>query len=134
MKTIHIIVLLLAVLLTLPVMAKKKKDGGNPLIKFTEQTYNFGNVKEQGGPVSHEFEFFNTGNGNLVILDATAQCGCTRPEYPKNPVAPGKKGKVKITYNPVGRPGPFRKTVTLKTNAKPRKVTLVIEGTVVPNK
>lgn len=134
MKTKHIIVLLLAVLLTLPVMAKKKKDGGNPLIKFTEQTYNFGNVKEQGGPVSHEFEFFNTGNVNLVILDATAQCGCTRPEYPKNPVAPGKKGKVKITYNPVGRPGSFRKTVTLKTNAKPRKVTLVIEGTVVPNK
>lgn len=134
MKTKHIIVFLIAALLTLPVMAKKKKDGGNPLIKFTEQTYNFGNVKEQGGPVSHEFEFFNTGNGNLVILDATAQCGCTRPEYPKNPVAPGKKGKVKITYNPVGRPGPFRKTVTLKTNAKPRKVTLVIEGTVVPNK
>lgn len=112
--------------------ARKKKNDGNAMIRFTEQTYDFGNIKEKGGPVSHEFEFVNVGNGNLVILDATAECGCTRPEYPKNPIAPGKKSKVKVTYNPLGRPGAFSKDVTVKTNGSPRKVRIKIRGNVIP--
>lgn len=133
MKAIKVLLAILVLALAFaPAEAKKKKEGGNPLISFETQTYNFGIIKENSGPVSCEFEFINTGNGNLVILDATAECGCTRPEYPKNPIAPGKKGKIKVTYNPLGRPGAFDKVVTVKTNAKPRKVRLKITGIVNP--
>lgn len=99
---------------------------------FSEYRYDFGNVKEKGGPVSHEFVFTNTGDGNLLIVNATATCGCTRPEYTKQPIAPGKKGKVKVTYNPAGRPGPIDRTVTVKTNGSPKKVRLKIVGNVIP--
>ena len=65
-------------------------------------------------------------------MDATASCGCTRPEYPTKPIKPGKKGKVKVTYNPAGRPGEFRKTIKVRTNGKPKKITLSIDGCVIP--
>ena len=110
-------------------MAKEKTQAK---INFTEKSHNFGIVKEDGGPVSYEFEFLNDGDGNLIIYEATAQCGCTKPEYPKSPVAPGKKGKIKVTYNPIGRPGPFEKMVTVKSNAKGGKARLKISGNVTP--
>ena len=65
-------------------------------------------------------------------MDATASCGCTRPEYPTKPIKPGKKGKVKVTYNPAGRPGEFRKTIKVRTNGKPKKITRSIDGCVIP--
>ena len=109
--------------------AKKKSADGTPSIKFTEQVWDFGTIKNDR-PASHDFEFINDGDGNLVIVDATAECGCTRPEFSDKPVVPGKKGKVKVTYNPIGRPGSFEKTVTIKTNGNPRKVRLKIRGVV----
>lgn len=113
----------------LPAMAKEKTQAK---ISFAEKNHNFGIIKEDGGPVSHEFEFLNDGTGNLIIYEASAQCGCTKPEFPKSPVAPGKKGKIKVTYNPIGRPGPFEKTVTVKTNAKGGKARIKISGNVTP--
>lgn len=109
-----------------------KAGDPKPKINFSEYRYDFGNVKEKGGPVSHEFTFTNNGDGNLIIIDATATCGCTKPEYPKQPIAPGKKGKIKVTYNPLGRPGPIDRTVTVKCNGSPKKVRLKIVGTVIP--
>lgn len=111
--------------------AKKKNDDGKAVVNFKEVVWDFGTIANDK-PASHDFEFVNDGTGNLVILNATAECGCTRPEYPDKPVAPGKKGKVKVTYNPVGRPGSFEKTVTVKTNGDPKKVRLKIRGTVAP--
>lgn len=110
------------------------KEDSKASITFKETVHNFGNVREDGGPVSCEFEFENAGNANLVIVSATAECGCTTPEFPKQPVAPGKKGKIKVTYNPLGRPGGFDKVVTVKTNGKPGKVRLKVRGTVIPKK
>lgn len=112
--------------------ASLQAAGKKAKVNFTEYRYDFGNVKEKSGPVSHEFVFTNNGDGNLIIIDATATCGCTKPEYPKNPIAPGKKGKIKVTYNPVGRPGPIDRTVTVKTNGSPKKVRLKIVGNVIP--
>lgn len=112
--------------------AKKNNNDGNAIAKFNEQSFNFGNIQEAKGPVTHVFEFTNTGNANLVIIDARAECGCTRPEYPQKPIAPGKTGKIKVTYNPIGRPGSFNKTVTIRTNGKPKKVQLKISGSVIP--
>lgn len=101
-------------------------------IHFPETVHDFGSIKENGGPVTVEFPFTNAGDGNLLIYEAKAECGCTTPEYPKAPIAPGKSGKIKVTYNPLGRPGGFDKVVTVKTNGKPGKVSLKIRGTVTP--
>lgn len=120
-----------ALCILLPAAGKGKNQAR---ISFQEKTHNFGVVKEDGGPVSCDFQFVNDGSGNLIIYEAKAQCGCTRPEYPKNPVAPGKNGKIRVTYNPIGRPGPFEKVVTVKTNAKEGKVRLKITGNVTPKK
>lgn len=105
--------------------------------KYAEATFevvshDFGTIQEAKGPVSCTFEFTNTGNKPLLIIDATASCGCTRPEYPTKPIKPGKKGKIKVTYSPIGRPGAFKKTVKVKTNGKERTTTLHIQGTVIP--
>ncbi len=129
-RKLTLIPLLLATLFFIasPAYADKQKQAK---VKFTEYTYDFGNVAEKGGPVSHEFVFTNTGDGNLIIIDATASCGCTRPEYPKNPITPGKNGKIKVTYNPDHRPGTIDRTVTVKTNGKPAKVRLRIKGNVI---
>ena len=101
---------------------------------FATKSHDFGTIKEEGGPVSCTFEFTNTGNKPLLIIDATASCGCTRPEYPSKPIKPGKKGKIKVTFSPIGRPGAFNKTVKIKTNGKDRTTNLHIEGTVIPKK
>jgi len=108
------------------------KGSGKASMKFEQTTHNFGTIKENGGAVTCEFPFVNEGQGNLVIFNATAECGCTRPTYPKQPIAPGKSGVVKVTYNPIGRPGAFDKMVTIKTNGKPGKIRLKIKGTVMP--
>lgn len=129
-KILRHIFLPVALLMAMVWFALPAEAAEKAKISFKEKTYNFGNIREDGGSVTHEFTFSNTGKGNLVIIDAAAQCGCTRPEYPKNPIAPGKSSKIKVTYNPLGRPGAFDKAVTVKTNAG--KVRLKISGTVIP--
>lgn len=119
-------------IIAIAIPAASDAAGKKAKIGFTEYRHDFGNVKEKDGAVSHEFTFSNEGDGNLIIIDATATCGCTRPEYPKHPIAPGKKGKIKVTYNPAGRPGPIDRTVTVKTNGSPKKVRLKIVGNVIP--
>ena len=126
-------VALMALIGTVAADAKKKKgadDAGTARIEFASKSFDFGVIKESDGPVTHEFEFVNRGDGNLLILKATAECGCTRPSFPEKPVAPGKTGKIKVTYNPAGRPGGFDKVVTVTTNGSPRKVRIKVRGTV----
>ena len=132
LKKLTFLIAIMAIMLLTPAMFGKDKQKGE--IKFTETTYDFGTIKEKGGPVSHEFTFENTGTGNLVITDAKAECGCTVPEFPQAPIAPGKKGVIKVTYNPLGRPGGFTKVVTVRSNGSPSKVTLKIRGSVMPAK
>ena len=109
-------------------------DGKQAEATFTAKSHDFGTIKEANGPVSCTFEFTNTGDKPLLIIDATASCGCTRPEFPTKPIKPGKKGKIKVTYSPIGRPGAFKKTVKVKTNGRERTTTLHIQGTVIPKK
>lgn len=97
-------------------------------IKFNETVHNFGSFPESAGKVSCDFEFTNTGNSPLVLQDVKASCGCTTPEWTKTPIAPGKKGVIKATYNATGRPGAFNKTITVKSNAG--EIKLIIKGEV----
>lgn len=131
LKKFILISLIISFLLTIPelIFASSKEKAE---MKFSETVHDFGTVKEDGGPISVEFPFTNTGSANLVVFDAKADCGCTTPEYPQAPIAPGKSGKIKVTYNPLGRPGAFDKVITIKTNGKPGKVRLKIRGTVMP--
>ena len=132
MKSKILFILMMGMVAVVPTVAKTK-NSGQPLAKFDTTVWDFGNIRDDR-PVSHDFEFINVGNGNFVVIDATAQCGCTRPEYPAKPVAPGKREKVKVTFNPLGRAGSFEKTVTLVTNGKPKKIRLKVRGNVVPSK
>lgn len=125
-KSIFSTVLLIAALLVaFPAMAKDKGS-----MKFNESVYDFGQISLKKGKVSHEFMFTNSGDKNLVITDARADCGCTRPEYSEAPVAPGKSGTVKVTFAPAAK-GHFSKKVTITNNGNPRKVRLIIKGEVV---
>lgn len=126
-KTISIIILAMVVMLVPATLSAKKQQAE---IKFDETSYNFGTIKEKGGKVTHEFKFTNTGDANLVILDASASCGCTVPEFPKAPIAPGKTGVIKVTYDPEYRPGNFIKQITIRSNAKNKKAVVKITGTV----
>lgn len=113
----------------LPVLAQDKV----PVVSFGETSHDFGFIPEEGGPVSCTFSFVNEGDAPLVIISATAQCGCTRPSFPQKPIAPGKKGEIKVTYHPQGRPGEFIKEVKVKTNDKKHRTTkLKISGVVLP--
>ena len=112
---------------------KDKSEKAPASVVFVEKKHDFGNIKENGGPVSYEFVFTNEGESPLVIISATASCGCTMPRYPKAPIAAGKNEKIRVTYLPKGRPGEFSKSVKVRTNdPKNKKVTLHISGVVVP--
>lgn len=100
-------------------------------IAVDNKNYDFGTIKEEDGPVSHVFVVKNIGTENLVIKGVLASCGCTRPEWPSAPIAPGKTGEVWVAYDPKGRPGPFYKTINIMSNATDRRVTLSISGEVV---
>ncbi|MBQ1987218.1 MAG: DUF1573 domain-containing protein [Muribaculaceae bacterium] len=99
---------------------------------FPKRVHDFGIIKEEKGPVSTTFEVVNTGNKPLIIVDVTVSCGCTSREFTKKPIAPGKKGKVKVIYSPEGRPGAFKKDIKVHTNGREKRTTLFIEGTTVP--
>jgi hypothetical protein len=115
------------------VQAQDKKGGAEFKFKGGE-THDFGTLKE--GPVAtHVFEFTNVGNEPLIIQNASASCGCTTPEWPKEPILPGKKGKIVVNYNTQGRVAPFTKDVYIQSNAKmadgKERYELHIKGTVV---
>lgn len=99
-------------------------------IAFEKAIHDYGTIKESG--YAHcEFEFSNTGNAPLEIRRVTASCGCTTPDYPKAPIAPGAKGIIKVAYNTNGWPGPFNKSITVYSNATANPVIMLsIRGTV----
>lgn len=125
----YIFLVMMAVLIGLGAYAADKTKAR---IKFDETVHNFGNIREDGGPQSYEFTFTNEGKDPLKIISARAECGCTRPQYPKEEIAPGGTGVIKVTYNPLGRPGGFTKVVTVRCSGNPGKVNLKIRGTVLP--
>ncbi len=85
-----------------------------PEMTFDEKEFDFGNITK-GNAVEHKFTFTNTGKAPLVIVDAKSSCGCTVPEYSKEPVQPGDKGELLVKYNGSGA-NQVTKTVTIKAN------------------
>jgi hypothetical protein len=99
-------------------------------IQFREETYEFGSIAEDGGPVLHEFLFTNNSGRAVKVLSVQASCGCTTPSWSKEPIAPGKTGFVQASYNPKGRPGYFNKSLTVTTDLDPTPIILQIKGQV----
>jgi len=98
-------------------------------ISFSETAHNFGTIVE-GTQATYEFAFTNTGDAPLILNSVNASCGCTTPEWTKDPIMPGQTGVIKAVYNSSGRPGSFTKSITVNSNAKNGTVILTIKGVV----
>jgi hypothetical protein len=100
-----------------------------PVLTFESESYDFGKVK-QGDKVSHDFAFTNTGKTDLIISSASASCGCTVPDYSKEPVGPGEKGVIHVVFDTNNKNGPQNKTVTVLANTNPNSRVLTLTGEV----
>ena len=98
-------------------------------IKFDKLTHDFGTFSEKNPVVTYTFTYTNVGEQALIINQAIASCGCTVPEYTKEPIKPGEKAEIKVTYNGTGKfPGHFKKSITVRTNGAVEMTRLYIEG------
>jgi hypothetical protein len=100
------------------------------IISFDETDHNFGRVYE-GEQVGWYFKFRNTGTKNLIITNAYASCGCTVPDYNKDPVHPGGEGVIKVVFDSKDRTGIQSKTVTVESNAQNKIITLKIKAEII---
>lgn len=107
-----------------PASEEKAKEQESTKIEFTEREFDFGKINK-GEMVSHTFSFKNTGEAPLIIMDAKASCGCTVPQWTKDPVSPGETGEIEVKYNGSGS-GKIHKTVTVLANTKPENTVLEI--------
>ncbi len=102
-----------------------------PAITFKEKSHDFGSIEEKGGKVTYSFTFVNSGDQPLILTKVRSTCGCTVPQYTKEPIASGDSGTIKITFNPMGRPGKFNKPIYVNTNISDERITLRIKGVVI---
>ena len=100
-----------------------------PVMKFEFDSHDFGKVKA-GDKVTYDFKFTNTGASPLIITNATASCGCTVPEWPKEPIQPGQGGKIKVTFNSANKEGLQDKQITVTANTSPAQTVVHLVGEV----
>lgn len=140
MKSKHVFAFLLFVSLGifLAACSGKKGDGSSgdelkekiPVMAMLDSTtYQFGTISE-GDVVEHEFRFKNGGQFPLIISNVTASCGCTIPEWPRDPIAPQQESSIKVHFNSKGKPGPQVKTITVYANTQPAYSELRLQGIV----
>jgi hypothetical protein len=133
---------LLFTLLTISVVSSCRKKGELPknvkldtellvdttdVVVLDSAAFNFGELVE-GDKAEHTFRLVNTGSKNFVISRAEGSCGCTVPEYPKDPVAPGDTASIKVTFNSAGKHDEQNKTVTVHCNVASRSLMLYMKG------
>ena len=109
-------------------MKGKKADG--PVIKFEVETFDFGKIRE-GVIAEYAFKYTNTGNQTLVLTDVRPSCGCTTPDWSREPLEAGKSNVIKVKYNSAGRPGTFYKSITISSNIPDKTEVLYIKGEVI---
>jgi hypothetical protein len=115
---------------TSPAIAKQAENPNAGVFKFVTTNHDFGNVPE--GPAAiFEYEFINTGHEPIVISDVQKSCGCTTPDWTKEPILPGKKGKITASFDTKGRVGNFNKTLTVVSNAQQSNFQLTFGGVVI---
>ena len=113
-----------------PVTADGVKKGATaPAIQFDKTEHDFGKIL-QGEQVSYTFKFKNTGNAPLIISNVETTCGCTTPEYTKNPIKPGESGKITVLYDSKGHKGFQNKRLLVKANTNPSETIIRIKAQV----
>lgn len=100
-------------------------------ILFDTLSHDFGNINEGDKP-AYEFKFKNISKNPLVITEVHASCGCTTPFWPKDIIKPSESNEIKVEYDSEGRPGKFKKSITVTANTQPNITTLSISGEVIP--
>jgi uncharacterized protein DUF1573 len=118
-----------------PNTAANKEVGEDmlPYFEFEEEVKSFGQIT-QGESVSTLFRFKNVGQSDLIISSAQGSCGCTVPEWPKEPIKPGAEGVVEVTFNSTGKMGMQNKTITLVSNTIPNTKVIALKGEVLAPK
>lgn len=104
-------------------------DGKYPVMTFDKTEHDFGSIKGTE-KVQYVFKFKNTGEADLLISKAVGSCGCTVPEYPKDPIKPGQTADLKVSFNPTGKHGQQQKTVTVTTNTAAGQEKLTIKASI----
>lgn len=125
--------LLLLTLISVCFLSNAQNNSPNaPVFKFVEETHDFGNIAE-GPEAMIDFTFTNTGKEPLIIQQCSASCGCTTPDWSKEPILPGQKGSIKVKYTTKDRVGTFNKTVYIRSNAKSssERYEIFIKGNVI---
>lgn len=103
-----------------------------PVMKFDKDIHDFGKIKS-GDKVTYDFKFTNTGKSPLIITDAVATCGCTKPVWPSAPVKPGETAAINVTFNSAGKMGLQDKMITITANTNPAQNRVHLIGEIVTN-
>jgi hypothetical protein len=107
------------------------ETGPTTSMTFAENAWDFGTIDE-GDAVTHIFKFTNTGDTPLVIDRCKGSCGCTVPQCPKEPIAPGEIGEIEVKFNSKGKKNKQTKTVTINANTVPEQTRITISANVTP--
>ena len=111
--------------------ATPEPTGPTTSIAFAENAWDFGTIDE-GDAVTHIFKFTNTGDNPLIIDRCKGSCGCTVPQCPKEPIAPGEEGEIEVKFNSKGKKNKQTKTVTINANTVPEQTRITISANVTP--
>lgn len=121
--------LLLVSCIALPTRAAAQERS---TMRFEQDTWDFGRIRELDGPVEHTFTFTNTGRQPFVIEKVAVSCGCTTPVFSKDPVRPGQSGTITVRYDPTERPGEFSHDIHIGSRRGKNKNVIHIRGEVIP--
>jgi hypothetical protein len=105
-----------------------EKSAFGPGIEFVFLTHDFG-VIQQGGDGAVDFVFTNTGTEPLILSNVRSSCGCTVPEWPREPINAGKQASILVKYD-TKRIGTFNKSISVYSNASEAPIILHINGEV----
>ncbi len=106
--------------------------GPTTTMTFEEERFDFGQVMD-GEKVTHVFNFTNTGKEPLILSNARGSCGCTVPDWPRDPIAPGESGEIKVEFNTKGKKGKRSQRVTITANTDPAESFIYMDGEVLTN-
>ena len=145
MKLIHILFALVIVTSCSTDPSKKAKESkaeateaatptaDGPVVSFDKLSHDFGTINE-GDVVETVFTLTNTGNSDLIILNARGSCGCTVPDYPKDqPIAPGDSAEVTVKFDSNNKPNANNRSVTFTTNTEKGREVVQIRTFVTPD-
>jgi len=116
-----------------PAASPSDAASDGPQIAFEETEHDFGDIT-QGETVEHVFAYKNTGNAPLVLNNVLTTCGCTAPQWPKTPIAPGEESQIKVRFNSAGKMGRQNKVITVQSNVEGGATRLKIITMVLPKK